>query len=404
VECIRSRIMPLNEHHLAAAKLSMRTSVDRAGADRPGAATADLSGGEPEFLAWGDGVDASDVIQTLATLGPVELEYAAIRTGVGLVDASQRGIVFVHGADTVDLLDRLMTQKMKSLQAGDTAAGFLLSRKGRIQADVLCTGLEDGVLLDVDRRDVDLVIAAIDGMTFAEDVVISQGADWYTLEAHGPGVAELFAAWNITLPDRLQSSTGAVADCEVRLTRCDTAGVPGVRVYLRRSDVVLVWEALHASDCQIRCRTVGWLAFNMARVEARTPWWHIDFGPTSLPHETGILADRVSFTKGCYPGQEVVARMENLGHPKQILRSIPMPDERLPISGGQVFQDESGSPGDPIGMITSSAPSPMRGNTTMVLAVIKWAHATIGGTVRCVAEGDFVSAVVEPVATSEEST
>ena len=394
--------MPLHEHHHAAAKKSLHTSVDRVGADRPGAATADLSGGEPDYLAWGDGADATDDIQTLATLGPVELEYAAIRTGVGFVDASQRGIVFVRGADAVDLLDRLMTQKIQSLQPGDTAAAFLLDRKGRIQADVLCTGLDGGVLLDVDRRDVDTVFAAVEAMTFAEDVAISNGEDWYTLEAHGPGIGELFATWDITLPDALHSKVGTVAGCEVRLTRWDTAGVPGVRMYLRRGDVVQVWESLHGSECETRRRTVGWLAFNMARVEARMPWWHIDFGPTSLPHETGILVDRVSFTKGCYPGQEVVARMENLGHPKQISRAIPMPDERLPIAGGQVFEDEAGSPGNPIGMVTSSAPSPTRGNTTMALAVIKWAQATVGGTIRCVADGDLVSAGVEPVATSKE--
>ena len=156
--------------------------------------------------------------------------------------------------------------------------------------------------------------------------------------------------------------------------------------------------SLHAAEGvpQGRRRTAGWFAFNMARVEAETPWWRTDFGDGASPHETGVLSSRVSFTKGCYPGQEVVARMEHLGHPKQILRALRMPDERLPIAGAQVFVDEDGPPGNPVGVVTSSAPAPLRSNASTALAVLKWAQAEPGSRVRCTADGDMV-----PVAVSE---
>src|SRR5439155_2357027 len=67
---------------------------------------------------------------------------------------------------------------------------------------------------------------------------------------------------------------------------------------------------------QVRLRPAGWHAFNIARIEAGTPLYNIDFGPESLPAESGVLLGRVSFTKGRYFGQEVVARMQSRGHSK----------------------------------------------------------------------------------------
>ncbi len=392
--------MPLREHHRLAALEMMRSTIDRSQSDRPGAATAALAGGEPEYLGWGEG---ETHCETLATLGGVELEYAAIRSGVALIEAAQRGVVTVDGADAIDLLDRLVSQQVGGLKPGEAAAGFLLDRRGRIQSDVLVIHADRGILLDVDRRDVAAVAAAIEAMTFSEDVSVGVGDDWYTLEAHGPGLADLLAACGAALPKSGAVHAIDIAGQPVIVTRWDTAGTPGVRLHTSRSDVAAVWAAMHGHGTAgtARIRTVGWLAFNMARVEARTPWWHIDFGEQSLPHETGLLGERVSFTKGCYPGQEVVARMEHLGHPKQILRVLPMPDERLPIAGGQVFAGGDDAAGDPIGIVTSSAPSPMRGNASTALAVLKWSHASIGTTVRCVADGELVSAAVTAIGRDE---
>src|SRR6185436_21150893 len=86
-------------------------------------------------------------------------------------------------------------------------------------------------------------------------------------------------------------------------------------------------------------RRIGWHAYNIARLEAGWPIFNIDFGPDSLPHETGVLNDRVSFKKGCYLGQEVVARMQSLGHPKQRLVGLKAVEEtgadedRVPEAG-----------------------------------------------------------------------
>ena len=98
-------------------------------------------------------------------------------------------------------------------------------------------------------------------------------------------------------------------------------------------------------------------AFNVARIEAGSPLFLVDFGRQALPHETGLLARRVNFKKGCYLGQEVVARMESLGKPKQRLVALRMQQDRLPVSGAEVHEARDG--GEAVGRVTSSAPAPM---------------------------------------------
>ena len=96
---------------------------------------------------------------------------------------------------------------------------------------------------------------------------------------------------------------------------------------------------------------IGWYALNMARVEQGVPLFMIDFDRNNLPHETSLIQSRVRFDKGCYLGQEIVARMESLGQPKRRLVQLKMQTDDLPISGAQLWEDDSGS-GTPVGVIT----------------------------------------------------
>ncbi|MCC7406605.1 MAG: aminomethyltransferase family protein, partial [Phycisphaeraceae bacterium] len=139
-------------------------------------------------------------------------------------------------------------------------------------------------------------------------------------------------------------------------------------------------------------RGIGWMAYNTARIEAGSPLFHVDFGPDSLPHETAILSQAVSFTKGCYLGQEIVARMQSLGHPKRLLVGLRLPDDRLPIAGSQVLTAD----GQVVGAVTSSTLSPLLGQTAIALAVVKWGRHEPGTTLRVAAEGAIVDARVVP--------
>ena len=123
----------------------------------------------------------------------------------------------------------------------------------------------------------------------------------------------------------------------------------------------------------------------------------MDFGSDSLPHESGILADRVSFRKGCYPGQEVVARMESLGKPKQRLVALRIAEDALPTAGSPVFErGPDGEPANPVGTVTSSTLSPMLGAASVAFAMVKTAHSEPGTVLLVPAEGGRATATVQP--------
>jgi folate-binding protein YgfZ len=148
-------------------------------------------------------------------------------------------------------------------------------------------------------------------------------------------------------------------------------------------------------------RPAGWHAYNIARIEAGTPLYNIDFGEQSLPGETGVLRDRVHFKKGCYLGQEVVARMDALGKPKQVLVALRFAgNERgevvQPFPGAHVMvmTEESAQT---VGAVTSSTISPMLGGEAVAFAQVKTKFAEdLSVALEVAAEGSRVRATVQP--------
>ncbi|QQS08921.1 MAG: aminomethyl transferase family protein [Phycisphaerales bacterium] len=171
-------------------------------------------------------------------------------------------------------------------------------------------------------------------------------------------------------------------------------------------------EASSSDAARIHLKPAGWHAFNIARIEAGTPLYNIDFGPESLPNETGVLATRVSMTKGCYLGQEVVARMHARGAMKQTLVALKFPppppspslppmsvpsidvpspppptasmaQPHLPMAGDALFPAENSAKSarggaGAVGTITSSTVSPMLGAAPIALAQVKATHTSAG--------------------------
>jgi len=379
-----------------------------------------------DYLPWGDAVKGGEPpCEIVASFGQVQAEYAALRRGAGLVDLPNRGTIVVTGSfnDRRDYLNRMLTQELKDLALGMVKESFWLNRKGRIDADLLVVELGDRMLLDVDIHQVGATVKSLAEFIFAEDVDIKDAsAQFHRLAMHGPHAPQALAramdahsvaldnASALTNPQEFppgQARTVSIAGVPVVVARRDQVGEPGLELFVPLDQVTRVWQAIlyASSDAPVdrqRIRPVGWHAFNAARIEAGTPLFNIDFGTTNLPHEAGILKQRVSFTKGCYLGQEIVARMESLGKPKRTLVGLRVLGDHLPVAGGQVFaknaDPHAASPmGEEIGVVTSSTLSPMLGAASIAFATIKTAHAVEGATVLVNAEGEQATAAVSPL-------
>lgn len=331
------------------------------------------------------------------------LEYAALRRAAVLLDRPERSVLEVTGTDRLDFLNRMLTQELKGIGAFQTRRSFWLNRKGRIDADLVVLELGDRTVLELDAHAAARTLQGLGAYLVAEDAAIRDITPrQHRLSLHGPAAAAFLAdaidPGTTPLPhDPRAIPPGlatrlTIAGRPVTAWRADDTGELGLEVLLAAGDAEPVFgrfagvglaagppapepEAFRTAP---RVRLAGWEAYNVARIEAGTPLYYIDFSPDSLPAETGVLLDRVSFTKGCYLGQEVVARMHARGHSKRTLvafRAAPPaadapPDRALPESGDQVFADAALS-GDPIGVVTSSTISPMLGAAVIGFAAVR---------------------------------
>jgi folate-binding protein YgfZ len=357
-----------------------------------------------------------------ASFEGVGAEYAAIRTGAALVDGAARGTLLITGPDRLAFLASMVTQDVKALGDWRSAHSFWLNRKGRIDADLRLTSVPSAgagalkwfagatIVADVDIHAAARAGASLSGYLIAEDAAVTDAsARLHRLGLHGPRAGAVLAEVSTPLEgsaapvaDLVHSAaTGAViAGAGVLIERDDTAGEPGFELTMAGEDVSGVYDALRRAGAT----PVGWHAYNTARIEAGTPLYYLDFGPTNLPAESGLLAERVSFKKGCYLGQEIVARMNSLGAPKQTLVALRVAraegalasDERAqPTTGAEVRA--AADPASPvIGAVTSSTISPKLGSATIAFAMVKFANAKAETDLFVTTPGGVLPARVQP--------
>ncbi len=369
--------------------------------------------------------ESGPAARVVETFGEIEGEYAALRKGCVLLDMPQRGTVRVTGADRVEFLNRMVTQELKGLRHFQGRDALWLNRKGRIDADLRLVDLPEQTLIDVDLLAAAGVAKSLSAFVFSENVeFIDATEQWHRLALHGPTALRLMQAVSEavdgpTLSDLSEGMATRVriAGHTVVVDRADTAGEVGLSLFMEAGGVEAVYHQLlergldesgHGgviNQNAIRLRAAGWHAYNIARIEAGTPMFNIDFGTSSLPAETGVMGQRVSFTKGCYLGQEVVARMNSLGHPKQTLVGLrveapscppgpPGARDAQPVSGSAVAVG-AGAELTQVGTVTSSTRSPMLGDAVVCFAQMKWGNHEPGTKLMVDTDAGVLPATVQ---------
>lgn len=405
---------PLRDLHESTLQALASQRTGPPAAQRPGAAVGHRLAPAVQYLPFGaDAGGSSPACELVADFGSVEVEYAAIRRAAAVMDCPHRGTLQVAGHldDRREFLNRMLTQDLRDLAPGVATPSFWLNRKGRIEADLFVIELGERMLITLDITQAAATARSLREFVVMEDVQIEDvSSQHHHLAVHGRAALKVLASasgasqFNL---DQHRAATIPIAGETVVIARRDETGEPGFQLIVPMNRAADVWRALtgmptaagHASSgARDRLHPLGWHAFNIARIEAGTPLFNIDFGPTNLPHETGVLHQRVSFTKGCYLGQEIVARMEHLGKPRQILVGLRMKEDRLPTAGEQVFDCRADqSMGDEIGVVTSSTLSPMLGAAPIAFAMVRTSHAAQGTTVLVNGEGAQVVATVSPL-------
>lgn len=355
-----------------------------------GAMFTDYGVSEPEGQL---GAPGTGVIPVVATYGELALEYTALRRACIILDLPHRGIIEVAGTDAASFLNRMLTQELKDFRDDQFRRSFWLNRKGRIDADIRVLREGDTFTLELDALAVPRTLAELSRYLVMEDCTIrDRSMELHRLSLQGPTAILLLSTLGVTeIPANGAVLRTPITDQPITIFRDDVCSVPGFELLMPTTSVAKVFETLiqtghdphHGAEAlrihgtgtagsQIKLRPAGWHAFNIARIEGGSPLYNLDFGPDSLPAESGIIADRVSFTKGCYLGQEVVARMHSRGHSKSTLMAVQLKetglDRPLPMTGAAVRL-----PGQDtvIGSVTTFTYSPIMGAARIGFAMMK---------------------------------
>ncbi len=352
---------------------------------------------EASFLPYGNDV------QIVESYGEVEAEYAAIRKNAALMDAPHRGVIVLTGKDRLAFLNNLLTNDVKKLTPGQGAYGYLLNTKGRITADMNVLHTEDATLLDVDARLTSTLVKQFEKFRFAEEVKFLDASEQLArLTLIGPRAGELLAkvadAGVETLGTLLSNGKRSIDKSTVTIFRDDLCGEPQFELIVPRDALIKLWQVLHEAgnghgdphEGGINLRAIGWSAFNTARIEEGTPLLGIDITDAYLPMETGPwYARAVAVSKGCYLGQEIVARMHAHQSVARMFVGLRIDAQKLPMAGTELYDGST-----VVGIITSSCMSPMLGYTPVALGYLKKAYTAPEKDVEALAEGGRVKAKV----------
>ena len=293
-------------------------------------------------------------------------DESAVRSGAAIGAISTRAQVALAGPNRATYLQGLLTNDIQALAAGSGCYAAWLSPQGRMLTDMHVLQSATMTLLDVPAEQADSILARLDQFLFSEDVRIeSLGEAMTGVWVHGPRAAAV-------LEQVIHGVTGlgewsdyrhgtATFDGEpVSVARIDQLGVPGYCVFLARATEPRLIAAAVAAGA----RVVSPDALHAARIAAGYPLFGMDMTADTIPLEAGIENRAISFTKGCFVGQEVVIRVLHRGGGRVAKKLVGF---RLDVGHhgervGHPFRGAKVSAGDrEIGFVTSAAESPTLG-------------------------------------------
>jgi folate-binding protein YgfZ len=321
-------------------------------------------------------------------------EHAALREAAGLLDLSFRSRLCLTGADRQKFLNGQVTNNVKDLKVGEGCYAALVNAKGKMQSDLNIYVLENEILLDFEPGYSAAVAQRLEKFIIADDVqAVDVAPNYGLLSVQGPKAVEALTALEFRVasqqptPDPSQEgnrqivggtqlpSSGAAGSgfaqppakpmnfvsvknatlSEIYWMNLPRVGTSGFDVFVPTAAIGAVADKLIIAVKAAGGRACGWQALEIARIEAGIPRFGLDMDETNLAPETGIEERAISYTKGCYIGQEVIARIRTYGQVAKALRGLRLADDlkALPVRGDKLFKD-----GNEVGYVTSAVASP----------------------------------------------
>lgn len=315
--------------------------------------------------------------------GDPVLEYQAVRSGAGLVDFSFRGMLQLTGGERLRWLNGQITNEVTALKRGEGCLAAALTAKGHLLAELAVYGLEDAVWIDLDRGRLEAVQSAFDRHIIADDVQVADvSARFAHLMVAGPAATRaLTAALGQEMADLApwHHRESRLGEVPVRVGASRWLRLPGFDLLIPTEAAGAAWRHILRHGSAAGLRPVGTTALEWLRVEAGWPWFGVDYDENGLVMES-LTPNHVSFTKGCYVGQEVVIRVEHQGHLNKRLCGLRVTGETVPAPGTPIVLGDR-----TVGRVTSAVRSPALGRV-IVLGHLR-RECWQPGTALCIGAG-----------------
>jgi len=301
--------------------------------------------------------------------GNWKAEYRMARETVALLDKNYRTYLDFTGPDRLRYLNAILTNDIKGLKANHGNVSLFLNPQGHIQAEIETYAQTDKLFCASYAMIRERLVAGLDKYIIMDDVTLTDRTDAYaTLALEGPQAAELvrkLAGADLGSLDELETIEETVAAIPCRIVKRSPGGVPGAEFLVERDRAEALWHALEAATQEHGGGPAGYTALNALRLEYGLPWFGYDFGEKQIPHEAGLQDSHISYTKGCYTGQEIVERVRSRGQVNRVRVSLKFDGAAAPVADS-AFTSE----GKEVGFVTRVGFSPQL-NAFLCMAYVR---------------------------------
>ena len=321
-------------------------------------------------------------------------EYRHLREGVALLDKNYRAYLDFTGPDRSRYLNAILTNNIKDLREDHGTISLFLNPQGRILAEIETYNLAEKLFCVSYANIRESLVPALDKYIIMDDVTLAdRTADFATLALEGPKaalVAEELTGLDISDLAELETRPAALGQIPVRLGKRSPGGTASAEFLVGRAHAESLWRILLEASGKHGGGPAGYLALSALRLELGTPWFSYDFCEKQIPHEAGLQDSHISFTKGCYTGQEIVERVRSRGQVNRLRVTLKYDSPQPPEADTPLLSE-----GKEAGYTTRAAFSPALG-APIGMAYLRREKSTHGSIIE-LPDGSHATVVSTPV-------
>ncbi|HTV57566.1 MAG TPA: glycine cleavage T C-terminal barrel domain-containing protein [Verrucomicrobiae bacterium] len=335
---------------------------------------------QDEERAAGAAFAESDGCVLPATFGGFEVEYRAAREAAALFDTNWHATFVLTGPDRARYLNAVVSNNVQGLAEGSGTLALLLNPQGRILAELEILRRPEQLVVRTHASARERTRETLEKYIIMDDVELADASDTTgSLAVEGPRAAAIIQeACGLVIEELPALST---RDVRVEQIACQAVvksqfGLPGAEFIARPEELRLLWGKMLAAVRAHGGQAMGMRALDALRLEAGIPWFPADFNDTVIPHEAALEETHISFSKGCYTGQEIVERVRSRGQVNRRRVRLKFSGSEPPARGTRLFAE-----GKEIGLVTSAEFSP-REETPIGMGYVRREQTTAGSVVE----------------------